>query len=101
VTLDDELGVDVEAADLGHGIERPRGERVDHSQGRLSGALAEQVDAAGRGAVAASQGWELERVGVLVHLGVERAAELDQQLGDALGGAVGDLGHVVRGAAAG
>jgi len=28
---------------------------------------------------------ELERVRILVHLGVERAAELDQQLGDALG----------------
>ena len=73
VSIDSDLGMDVETAEGCHRLERTRGERVDDSQGGLSGTLPEQVDAASGSAVAARQGGvlELERVGNLVHLRVE------------------------------
>ncbi|MBI4706175.1 MAG: hypothetical protein HY744_34195 [Deltaproteobacteria bacterium] len=40
---------------------------------------------------------ERERAGLLIELGVERATELDQDLGHTLGHAPRQLGHLVRG----
>jgi hypothetical protein len=95
--VDGEARVHVEPRDAGDGLVRSARERLDDAQGGLAGAGAEQVDsAAGRAVAVRQRGMlELERIRGRVHLGVERAAESLEQLGDASRDASGELGDFV------
>jgi hypothetical protein len=92
LTYAHDLGVDVEAGDVGGGLGGARSLGVDAAERGPAGPLAEELDAARGGAIDVGER-ELggERVQELVELVAEGAAVLSQHDGDALRGAAGDL----------